>query len=362
MMSQFLVPHVKFLSKNGYKIDVACSAPGGIIEEVRQMLNGYIGQLYVVRLERSPLRISNYKGLKDLKCILANTYYDIIWTNEPVMGIMTRIAAQKARKSGTKVLYMVHGFHFYKGAPLLNWILFYPVERLASSITDTIATINTQDYKVAKSFGTVTARYIHGIGVDTKRLNVATTKGAIKEQLGINKDSIILLSVGELNKNKNHKVVLKAMHRIQNPTIHSLLCGKGPTRSLLEKMANQLGIADNVHFLGYRRDLAGIMCDSMVYIHPSKREGLPLAIIESMYRGLPIIASEVGGIVDLIEEGKGGYLCKCDDVEKISQCLQQLIEDKEKCFLMGRFNQKKALPYLIDNVLQEVKDLLDEMN
>ena len=132
MMVQFLIPHVINLSENGYCVEVACSEVGGRLEEVRQKLNGYVAAVHQVRLYRSPLKPGNIQGYRDMKKIVESGKYDVIWTNEPVMGVVTRLAARKARKTGTKVLYMAHGFHFYKGVPKLNWVIYYPVEKLLS--------------------------------------------------------------------------------------------------------------------------------------------------------------------------------------------------------------------------------------
>lgn len=119
-----------------------------------------------------------------MKAIIEKGHYDIIWTNEPVMGVVTRLAARRVRKSGTKVLYMVHGFHFYKGAPRVNWMIYYPIEKIMASKADVICTVNREDYKRTQKFNVEQVRYIHGIGINTARL----TPGKSKMISGLNLD------------------------------------------------------------------------------------------------------------------------------------------------------------------------------
>lgn len=117
MMIQFLVPHAINLSENGYDVEIACSNVGDRIKEIHEKLKDYVEKIHIVRLKRSPIAPINYIGYRDMRDIIEPGKYDLVWTNEPVMGIVTRLAAIKARKNGAKVMYMTHGFHFYKGAP-----------------------------------------------------------------------------------------------------------------------------------------------------------------------------------------------------------------------------------------------------
>lgn len=162
MMKQFLEPHARYLAENGYEVEIACSEVLNRMDEVRQDLGDTVKKIHLLHLKRSPLSLSNIRGYREVKKIISSGKYSLIWTNEPVMGVMTRLAARKARKRGTKVLYMVHGFHFYNGAPLPNWLLFCPVERLMASRTDCICTINREDYARAQRMRTSKAAYVHG--------------------------------------------------------------------------------------------------------------------------------------------------------------------------------------------------------
>ena len=174
------------------------------------------------------------------------------------MGVVTRLCAKKLRRNGTKVLYMAHGFHFYTGAPLLNWMIYYPIEKLMAHHANMIVTVNTEDYQRAKEFEVSEVKYIHGIGINTDRLTLGTQRGDIRKELGLKDTDFIVLSVGELNKNKNQQAIIKAIAKVNDPKIHYLMCGKGNQYDNLVNLVHNLRLDNNIHFLGYRRDVVDI--------------------------------------------------------------------------------------------------------
>ena len=359
MMIQFLVPHVVNLAENGFEVEIACSEVGGRMDEVREKLRNHVKGIHVVRLVRSPASLSNIKGYGDMKKVIAGGNYDIIWTNEPVMGVVTRLAARKARKKGTKVVYMVHGFHFYKGAPKLNWMVYYPIERWMSRLTDMIVTINKEDYGRAKGFHAKRVEYIHGIGVDTTRLNRKAARTHIRKELGLSEKDFIILSAGELNKNKNHKIIIKAISRLHDKSIKYILCGKGAMRNTLVKLAEKCGVTEQVFFLGYRKDIVDICSQADVFAFPSHREGLGLASLEAMYSGLPLVASGIRGIEDYVENGKNGFLCSPDDSKEFADAICRLKSDTELRKKCSENNRKAVVPYCLDHVKEEVVKLFE---
>lgn len=361
MMVQFLVPHIQNLSEHGYEVEIACSDVGGRMQEVREKLRSYTKAIHSVRLHRSPVRIDNINGYRDMKKIISTNQYDIIWTNEPVMGVVTRLAAKGSRKRGTKVLYMTHGFHFFKDAPLKNWIVYFPVEYLMSLYTDVITTINNEDYTRAKKMKAKEVRYVHGIGVDTSRLMKMQETGFLREELGLQLDDFILLSVGELNKNKNQKVIIEALARVNDPKIHYVLCGKGDNLSLLKKLAKKCNLEKNIHFLGYRKDVVDICSEANAFAFPSRREGLGLAPLEAMYAGLPLLTSKIRGPVDFMKQGETGYYFKPDDSIGFAKGIQILKNNEKLCKKMGMNNQKQVEPYCLNQVKEEILKLINEV-
>ena len=361
MMVQFLVPHVINLSENGFHVEIACSNVGGRVEEIRSKLKDYVKKIHSVRLKRSPLAPINFAGYHDMRRIINTGYYDLIWTNEPVMGVVTRLAARRARKNGTKVMYMTHGFHFFKGAPRKNWLIFYNIEQWASRLCDVITTINGEDYKRAKKMHSPVVKYIHGIGINPARLSQPDARVDIRKELRLHKDAFLCISVGELNENKNHQVVIKALGQLKDPDIHYIICGKGDQLENLKTLAKAQGVENNVHFLGYRMDVLDICSQSDLFVFPSHREGLPIAPLEAMYCGLPLITSKIRGLVDYMKEGKTGYLTDPDDVHTFASKIKKLKSDPQLRAEMGENCKKAVLPFLLDNSKREVLNLINEI-
>lgn len=361
MMMQFLVPHLENLRQHGYEMDVACSNVGGRIEEVREKLNMIAEHVYEVGLVRTPFTLKNVKGYRELKALVEKERYDIIWTNEPVMGVITRMAVRDARKSGTKVLYMVHGFHFYKGAPIQNWLLYYPVECFMARYCDEIVTINKEDLGRARHMKTDIVRCIHGIGVNTDRLSEAQVSVSIRKELGIGDDSFIILSVGELLPRKNHQVIIKALGKIKDQNIHYLICGKGKLDKKLKKLADKSGISGQVHFLGYRSDVLSICKQADVFAFPSLREGLGLAGLEAMLCGIPILSSDTSGPREYMENGKTGFVYPPKDASGFAKGICRLRKSPKLRKKMGEYNSQAVRPFCMDSVKQEVLNVISEL-
>lgn len=362
MMIQFLVPHVRYLSEHGFQVELACSDVGGRMADVREAIGSCAKAIHTVRLERSPASPRNLLGYRDMHRLLLENQYDIIWTNEPVMGVVTRLAARHARKSGTKVVYMCHGFHFFKGASPLHWLVFYPIERFMSYFCDCLVTVNREDEARAKTFHAPRVEYIHGIGMDTHRLHQRIEENNIRAELSLPEDVFLVLSVGELNENKNHQVILKALAALADPGIHYILCGKGDLLDHLTKLASDLGLSDRVHFLGYRTDVVDICAQADVFVLPSYREGLSVASLEAMYCGLPLITSKVRGSGDYLQEGISGFLRDADDAEGFADAIRMVRDDPELRLRCSTHNREAVIPYCMDHVQGEIVHILSSLD
>ena len=360
MMKQFLEPHVKNLAGNGYEVEIACSEVLNRMAEVREDLGEY-ARIHLLHLKRSPLALSNFRGYREIKKIIDEGQYDLIWTNEPVMGVATRLAARKGRKLGTRVMYMVHGFHFYTGAPLLNWLLFYPVERLMASKADCICTINREDYARAQKMHTPKAAYIHGVGIDTERLKEGENRTDLRKELGLPQNAFLVLSVGELNENKNQQVIIQAVAQLNDQQVHYILCGKGDRLKELQELVEELHISEQVHFLGYRKDIAEICRQCDLFALPSRREGLPFAAMEAMYCGLPLVNSGIRGLTDITEDGSSGYICGTDDVQQYADSIRKLKNNPDARMRMGERNRKTVEAFTIGQTKQEIFQLIREL-
>ena len=248
-------------------------------------------RLHNIHFARSPFDKGNIAAYKTLKKIIDDEKFDLIHCHTPTVSILTRLAARKARKRGTVVMYTCHGFHFHNAAPKKNWLLYYPIEKYMSRHCDYIVTINKEDFKRAKTFHAKNVRYIPGVGVDINRIKrVSIDKAAYKHNIGLPENSIMILSVGEMIERKNHEVIIKALGRLQRDDLYYVICGKGPLKEYLEQLAEQLGIGSKVVFLGFRNDIPELCHAADISAFPSRIEGLGLAGIEAMAAGVPLVS------------------------------------------------------------------------
>ncbi|HBM98447.1 MAG TPA: glycosyltransferase family 1 protein [Ruminococcus sp.] len=363
MMIQFLVPHVINLSENGFEVEIACSVVGNRIEEVRQKLNGYVNAIHLVRLVRSPVSPTNFKGYKDMKKVINSGNYDIIWTNEPVMGLTTRLAARKARKNGTKVFYMVHGFHFYKGAPKLNWLVFYPIEKFMAGFCDKLITINNEDYELAsKKFHCDVAR-IHGIGVSAECYHTISRDEKIQRLSaeGMSGDEFIVLCTGELNENKDQKTLIAAAAKLKNkiPNLIVFLAGKGVLEEQLKAQVLELDLNGVVKFLGYRKDLFLLTPAVNMVVSCSHREEMPRNILEAMLCKKPVVATKNRGHNELVDNDITGYLIKPGDSDTLAQKIYKIYSSEDDAVTMGNMGFKKVQSYTTSSVQNEFKNIFN---
>lgn len=349
-INAFLIPHIKSLIDNGCQVDLAFNE----VQELKQEVYDIAGNIYQIPLQRSPLKMDNYRAYQILKKIIINEKYDIVHTHTPIASAIVRIACRNINR--TKVFYTAHGFHFFKGASFLNWLIYFRIEKVLSRYTDVLITINNEDYDRAKrKFKAKKVEYIPGIGIDyNKFISIRVNRDLKRRELRVPNDSFVVLSVGELNKNKNHRVIIKAISKIDNPNIHYVICGEGKLREYLMKLSKELGIGERVHLLGFRKDIAEICKASDVFAFPSKREGLGLAAIEAMACGLPIISSNIHGIKDYSKDGITGYTCNPNDLDGFIKSIKNLIKNDKQIEEMGNHNLSAASIYASEVVMKKM--------
>lgn len=259
------------------------------------------------------------------------------------------------------MIYTAHGFHFFKGAPLMNWLIFYPIERVSSRWTDVLVTITHEDYQLAqKKMYSKEVVYVPGVGINTAAFSPKEEDAAInarkREELGFAMTDTVMLSVGELNKNKNHEIVLRAMAQLGRKDLHYVIAGRGDLKEHLELLAKELGISSQLHLLGFRTDVKELFKMADFFAHPSFREGLSVAVMEAMANGLPVICTEIRGNTDLIEDNKGGYLFKPAEQETACRALKNIMESFDRK-PMGVYNLKKAEELDIKAVLEVMRKI-----
>lgn len=322
---QFHKPLMKLLSENGYEIHVA--ARNNLAEKDGLSIE-YASQVFDIHFSRSPFSFRNISAYNALKKILKENEYETVHCNTPVGGAIARLAGNKYRKKGTKIFYTAHGFHFYTGAPIKNWLVYYPIEKILSHCTDKIVTISDEDYfRASKKFSCDTFR-LHGVGANTSRFFPISEEEIEKQKEELGLSGKIILNVGELLPNKNQKVAILAMKKVleKHPNSTLLIAGNGAEKNRLEALIESENLQNNVKLLGYKKDIEKYMQVCDLLISCSHREGLGMNLIEAMLCGKPAVASSNRGHKEVVKENVNGYLYSADNSSELAEKICKILD------------------------------------
>ena len=357
-IAQFHRPLAEVLHEHGCEVHVA--ARNNLAEKNGLKLD-FVDKVFDIPFSRSPLSKKNISAYVQLKRIINNTHYDVVHCNTPVGGIVARLAARQARKDGTKVFYTAHGFHFYEGAPIKNWLVYYPIEKLFSHITDVLITITREDFKVANNHFHCKVAYMHGVGVSAQRYTTVSIeeKSILREKFGYPMDAVLILCVGELNTNKNQAMAIRMMKKIvrEYPNAILLIAGNGPLHDQLVQLIKKEGMERNIRMIGYVTNLQDYQHIIDVQVSCSLREGLPLNIVESMLSGNPIVAGINRGHKELIQNGVNGFLVVPNNYEQMGDCVLTVLRDND----LRKRIVDTALTFAKDYTFESVKKELENI-
>ncbi|MEC5424022.1 glycosyltransferase family 4 protein [Virgibacillus sp. C22-A2] len=347
----FHLPTMKWFKDQGWEVDVAAS---GTIDLP------YTDTKHNIPIQRSPFSLSNLEAYKQLKTIIEQNDYSIIHCHTPLGGLLARLAARKARRKGTKLFYTAHGFHFFSGAPIPNWLIYYPIEKLLSRYTDCLLTINQEDYQLAvkHQFQAGSIEHIHGVGVDTEKFKPVdkTKRTELKKSFGYHADDFLLFYAAEFNKNKNQQFLLHMLALLKKdvPRVKLLLAGEGAMLSSCQQLASSLGISHMVDFLGFRKDIDQLLPVCDIAVASSYREGLPVNVMEAMACGLPVIAVDNRGHRELVQTNKTGWLLADYNLEEFAGIVKLFSDDREVKSKLGLIGRKLIIDmYSSTKVLAE---------
>lgn len=357
--TSFHIPYLKYLKGRGYSVYVAAAR-----DDVRKKELLALGFNCIdIPFSRSPLAKGNIEAYNTLKSLFRKESFSLVHVHTPVAAMLTRLAFRHS--SFGKVLYTAHGFHFFKGAPLLNWLIYYPIERISSKWTDVLITINSEDYKRALTMGFKdnTVQYVHGVGVETVEiLSSEEERNILKRQLGLDHDAVVISYIAEINQNKNHSFLLKNWRHIkeQSPKAVLLLIGDGNLKNDLEKFILQEKLED-IHILGFRKDVAKLLEITDIVSLLSYREGLPKSIMEAMASRIPCVVSDTRGLRDLITHGENGFVVSQGDNEELVNSFVSLLNNESVRKKMAINAFRDVEPYRLENVLREYMDIYDRV-
>ena len=363
-IGQFHIPFIKELKRRGFEVhgaykDNSADKPGLDLSA--------LDKVFEVPFSRSPYSLSNVKAYKKLKKIIDENNYDVIHCHTPMGAVVTRLAAKKARKRGTKVIYTAHGFHFYKGASKKNWLLFYPVEKYLSRFTDCLITINREDYDLAVSrkFKAAKIYTVNGVGVDISKFHCVSKeeKTKLRSDYGYNEDDFLMIYPADFCERKNQNMLFDTLKILLGVSskFRLLLPGSDEKAQSFLDYAKKIEVYDNIDVLGYRRDIDSLvaMCD--ISVSSSRQEGLPINIIEAMAIGNAVVATDVRGNNDLVENGINGFTVALNDSKAMAEKISYFFNNKEKAELFGKNGRNSVDKYSTENVLKEMTSVYSQL-
>lgn len=339
-ITNFTLPSIKVCKKLGIEFHLAGDLSNFRDLEIAEELGI---TLHHIDLMRNAFSLHNLKALRQLNNIIYEHQINFIHCNTPTGGVLGRFLT--FNKNIEKVLYSSHGFHFYKGAPLINNIIFKSAEHMLSKFTDAMIVINKEDYEAAskmclKNNGNL--YYVPGVGIDTEVEKISKhEKSNLKNNLGFSENDIIVSSAGRIEKNKNTKTLILSIMQLNNPKIKLLICGEGSQKEEMQELVKKLGLEHQIYFLGFVDNVKEILAISDIFISLSIREGLPRSVMEAMAMGVPCVVSDNRGHRDLIENGRGGFLCNPFDAVEVSEATKKIIQSNELSKKMIDYNLSK---------------------
>ncbi|MCG0276569.1 MAG: glycosyltransferase family 4 protein [Thermosediminibacteraceae bacterium] len=351
----FHIPFIRYFQEKGFEVHVATKLGSrqNELKEIEVVCHN-------VDFERSPYSASNIKALRQLIAVMKNNKFSLVHVHTPVGGFLGRLAAKITNIR--PVLYTAHGFHFYKGAPLKNWLIYYNMERLAARWTDGLITMNEEDYEAAKNLPLRNKNgvyKVHGVGVDLKRyFREGHVRKQVRYELGLKDDDICILTVAELIPNKNHLQLINAIEKVtQNSNIFCFFAGDGELKEKLKKYVKEKKMEHSIKFLGFRRDIPELLAASDIFCLMSLREGLPRCIMEAMAAGKPVIATDVRGNRDLVQNGVNGILVPVNDVEATAKAIESLSCEEKLRQRMGKEGRRIIEDFSLEKVLMEMDEI-----
>ena len=346
----FHLPYLQWFQQKGYEVHVASQGNETI---------PYCDRKFDLAMDRFPISPANWKAYQRLKELMDLNRYSLVHCHTPTGGVLTRLAAREARKQGTSVLYTAHGFHFYDAAPLVNWLFFYPAEKLLAPLTDCLITINRADYDLAvkKHFAAGELCLIPGVGIDLQRFSIPSEqkKKQLRRAYGISEQTFLMVYVAELSRRKNQTRLLLALSRLRSamPDFRLLLVGDGVMEPQLRQAIGELKLDRQVELLGYQHNTSDFLSMSDLGISVSRQEGLPLNVLEYQAQGLPVLLSDIRGHREILRRPEQGELFSLQKTEDLEDKLLQLYKRRNTLAdpAFQQIRRQMATPYTLDHVM-----------
>jgi glycosyltransferase involved in cell wall biosynthesis len=361
----FFIPLTHHLRAKGWRIDAMAREVSASSSHLK-----IFDRVWDVEWSRNPLEPQNLiVAPQQIRDVLSQQKYDIVNVSTPVAAFVTRYALNDLRKQGKlKLIYTAQGFHFYQGGAPHKNAIFLGLEKIAGPWTDYLVVVNREDESAAKRYGLISAdrvRYIPGTGLNLDDFNPNAISEAeivrVRQELGLAPENSLFLSVAEFIPRKRPGDILKAFAQLGRPQLHLAFAGNGLIFEEMQQLAAKLGIQNQVHFLGFRRDIPVLMRASAATVLASEHEGLPNSVMESLCLEVPAIGTDIRGTRDLLEGGCG-LLVKLGDIDGLAQAMAWVLDRPVAAREMAQRGRKSILAYELQNILKQYEALYAEIN
>lgn len=354
-LTSFLLPFAQQFRAQGWRVDAMACGISGCTESLQAF-----DRIWEIEWSRNPLDPRNLLvAPRRIQEVMQQGEYHIVHVHTPVAAFVTRYALKNWKQQPKpQVIYTAHGFHFHSGGKTLKNAVFTALEKLAGCWTDYLVVINREDEQAAKHQQLVPSeriRYMPGIGVDLQYYSPDTTPDVevkrVHQELGLTPQTPLLLSVAEFIPRKRPQDVLRAFARLARPEACLAFAGDGPLMQEMKHLASQLGVQNQVHFLGYRKDIPTLMRASVATVLASEQEGLPRSVMESLCLETPVIGTDIRGIRDLLAEGCG-FLIQVGDVEALACAIAHILDHPQEARMMGKRGRECMSTYDLRHIIK----------
>lgn len=357
---RFNKANISALKSLGYEVELCANFENGDGPEIHNQK--YVKECaergiitYSIPFARHSLN-GNIKCLPQLKKLLREGHYDIVHTHTETGGLLLKLA--KGAKGSSRFAYTAHGMSFWKGSGLKSQLVYRPLERWICSAMDANLGMNMEEVENLRRWSPATAHYVHGIGLDITRMqSPVCSRDEVRAEFSVGESDRMIVSVGELDDNKNHSTVIKALARLGRKDFKYVVCGVGPNKDMLLSLAASLGLSENVILAGYRSDIPDVLNAADLFVFPSYHEGMPVSALEAMACGLPVVCSRIRGNVDIVKDGDNGHLFEPSDETTLAEKLGMLMDNQQKRLEMGAKNREIVKDFSMEAVTEELKNI-----
>lgn len=348
----FHLPYIEYFKKKGFQVDIAVQ---GISD------NPLIDNCYDIKFTKNPFSPDNIRTVNFLKKLMSQNDYDIIYSNSTLAGAAARLAVMGLKKK-PYFIHISHGYMFGEKSRLKSKI-YLLAEKFTRNVTDSLIVMNEEDYSLAEKYRLgKEIYYTYGMGLVGKNFPEisAEQRHEMRESLTISDNEKMLLCVGEFSERKNQTAIIQAFEMLlkKHKNAKLIFAGDGKTFEMCRQLVHELELDANIRFLGHVKDIASLYRCSDMLVTASKMEGLPFNVMESLYCGVPVVATDIKGHSDLIQNGINGFLTalSADDIyAKLDRILSN-----ESLYISLKKNTFLDDKYLIENVRPKLLKILDK--